>query len=564
MSVTNLPQSEPQKQSELRFLAALALLCVVFIFYGSSGMPFLGPDEPRYAEVAREMYSSGDWITPRLGGVTWFEKPALTYWLAAAGFSLFGVSEFAARFGVGLAASLGALLLFFFGRNVQSARYGYLSASVLISSALWIGLGRGATFDMTLAVTMELALIGFYLWIRERQPGALNPYFLLFSFALGLAVIAKGLVGVVLPLAIIGLYLLLSGRLKLVSRSSILLIGAAIFLATASVWYAPVIARHGETFIREFFIAHHFQRYLSNKYRHPQPVWFFVFVILAGSFPWPFFLISRLWRFVRDWRAVLDRRFDDLNLFLWLWLIVPLLFFSFSGSKLPGYILPVFPAVAMLIAQEVDRWWAGEGTGKPNWAVVATVITFFLTGTFIAIGGQKQFGIDLFDAYRVATFLIMTAIAFLGIWFLISGRAATLFLPFGFALIVIVLLNVFSPVLGERDSIRRIALTAKRIARPGERLIFFVNHDHGINFYATELPLRDERSELVTVYTPEDVLSFMERDGSGNMLMLSPRRWTHVIEGAPQFRTNKLDEQRGAVKCSPDCDWILMRVESKK
>ncbi|QQS44915.1 MAG: glycosyltransferase family 39 protein [Acidobacteriota bacterium] len=560
MSDTNLPQTEPQKQSDWGFLAALALLCLVFTFYGSSGMPFLGPDEPRYAEVAREMYASGDWITPRLAGVIWFEKPALTYWLAAAGFSLLGVSEFAARFGVGLMATFGVFLLFIFGRGVRSSRFGYLAAATLVSSGLWIGLGRGATFDMPLAVTMELALVGFFLWMRK--PGARNPFFRLFSFALGLAVIAKGLVGVVLPLAVIGLYLLIAGRLKSVLRPSILLTGAAIFLATASVWYAPVIARHGETFIREFFIAHHFQRYLSNKYRHPQPVWFFVFIITAGVFPWSFLLLSRVWRAVRGWRLILERRFDDLNLYLWLWLLVPLVFFSFSGSKLPGYILPVFPAAALLIAQEAERWWSDER--GPGWTMVATAIAFFLTGTFYALGGTKYFGIELFGAYRLAIFMIMTSIILLGLWFLLGGRAAVRFLPFGFALIVMVLVNVFSPVLGERDSIRRMALTARRVARPGERLIFFVNHHHGINFYATELPLRDERSELVTVFKPEDVLSWMQRAGSEKMLLISPRRWFHIIENAPQLKAHRIAEQNGAFRCEPECNWILSRVEKSR
>jgi len=131
------------------------------LFWRLGGLPFVGPDEPRYAEVAREMYLSGDWITPRLGGITWFEKPALLYWMSAIGYRLFGVSEFAARFGTALAGTLGAYGLYFFGRRLRSARFGYLSASTLLTTGVWVGFGRGASFDMFLAVTLELALIAF-------------------------------------------------------------------------------------------------------------------------------------------------------------------------------------------------------------------------------------------------------------------------------------------------------------------------------------------------------------------------------------------------------------------
>jgi len=551
----NHPQSEAQNQSELRFFAALILLALAFIFYGSAGMPFLGPDEPRYAEIAREMQASGDWITPRLAGIEWFEKPALTYWAAAAGFSIFGVSEFAARFGVGLMALGGSLLILFFGRRVRSTVFGYLGAAVLISSCLWIGLGRGATFDMPLAFTMELALVGFYLWMRDPSRVAGNPSFWLFSFGLGLAVLAKGLVGVILPLAIAGLYLLISRRLREALRPAVLLLGAGIFLSTAAVWYGPVIARHGRVFIDEFFIAHHFQRYLSNRYRHPQPVWFFIAIILAGIFPWSFFLISRIRR------AIIERRFDDLSLFLWLWVLVPLTFFSFSGSKLPGYILPVFPAVAMLIAQELEVWWV-DGA-RPAWPIAATCLSLFAAGIYVALGVPGQFGLEVFDAYRLATFMIMTSIVLLGIWFLISGRAAVYFLPFGFALIVLVLVNVFSPYLGETDSIKRIALTARNAARSDERLLFFVNHDHGINFYATDLPLRDGKSELITVFTAGEVEKYLRDSETKSLLVLSPRRWIGDLEKSGLFSIAAIGDQHGAAKCSPGCDWMLIRVESK-
>src|SRR5262245_37958237 len=204
-----LSSNKSQRQREYFYTIALVILCAVLFFYGLGSLPFIGPDEPRYAEVAREMLASGDWITPRLGGLKWFEKPAMTYWLSGAGYALFGENELGARFGIALVATLGVLLLYWFGRKVRSAQYGYLSAASLVTCGLWPGFARGATFDLPLAVAMELALFSFFLWEDRQRAEDRNGLWYVFSFALGLAVLSKGLVGIVLPLAIIAPYLLL-------------------------------------------------------------------------------------------------------------------------------------------------------------------------------------------------------------------------------------------------------------------------------------------------------------------------------------------------------------------
>src|SRR5262245_14034540 len=245
---------------------ALLFLCAVVFFYSLGRLPFIGPDEPRYAEVAREMYTTGDWITPRLGGIEWFEKPALTYWLSVAGYALFGENEFGARFGVAVVATFGVLALYFFGRRAHSARFGYLSAAALATCGLWAGLARGAPFELPLAVAIEIALFSFLLWERKGAQVGKNRLWLVFCFALGLATLAKGLVGIVLPLMIIAPYLILTGDWRTILKPRLLILGALIFIATAAIWYGPVIAKNGREFINEFFIEHHFQRYLSNKY----------------------------------------------------------------------------------------------------------------------------------------------------------------------------------------------------------------------------------------------------------------------------------------------------------
>ncbi len=547
---------------EAGHLTALIGLCAVMFFYGLGWLPLIGPDEPRYAEVAREMYLTGDWITPRLAGINWFEKPALAYWLSAAGYRIFGVSEFGARFGIAVLATLCVLMLYLFGVRLGSTRFGFLSAMALATCGLWPGFARGATFDLPLSVALALALLSFFLWERDEAGRWRNLHWAIFNFGLGAAVLAKGLVGVVLPLAMIGLYLVLTGRLKAVLQPKLLMVGGLIFLATASIWYGPMIAWHGRDFVSQFFIEHHFQRYLSNKYRHPQPFYFFFLVALAGSFPWIFYLASSARNSVRRYWTKRDWADDRLNLFLWLWVLTPVVFFSFSGSKLPGYILPVFPAVALLVGGELERWWT-EGESRDKHLLVAgTSLVIFVVAVFFGLRGGRELGLDLFSSFTVATMGIIVSIVHLGLWLVLSGRAATVFLPFGVGLVIMTASHQVFPALAQRESLRDLALQAGRQARPNERLVFYVNQDHGVNFYATALPLRDERAELVTVARPEAIRSLIEKGGSQSILVLSRREWSDGVAILESLSAVKLGEQKGSLKCSPKCDWVLLRVTS--
>src|SRR5581483_6276102 len=519
--ITYLEQSivsETRASNQERYyLTALMLLGAGLLFYASGRLPMIGPDEPRYAQVAREMYQSGDWITPRLGGIHWFEKPALTYWLVAAGYAIFGVSELAARLGVALVAGLSALMLYFFGRRVHSARYGYLSAAVLLSSGLWLGFGRGATFDTPLAMAIEMALLAFYLWERGQTTESANHknfWWYVCSFALGLAVLAKGLVGIVLPAGIIGLYLLITRRLMTVlKRPGLLLVGAAIFLATCATWYGPMFARHGREFWDEFFLAHHFQRYFTNKYQHPQPFYFFFAIALLGCLPWSFHLVAagnviRRWRVFTGAKPV--EKADRLRLLLWLWVLLPVIFFSFSGSKLPGYILPVFPAVALLISQELDLLWEVGCSRRFRLASVINGLMLLLAGAAVWLRGRPATGAGETEVRIAAAVIIVVAIAYLAALWSRREKAATLFLPFGVMLIVVAASHLVFQGLGRQASMRELSELAAQSARPGERLAFYINTEQSLNYYAPGLPLRDEKAAMITVMNEEEVAALLE------------------------------------------------------
>jgi 4-amino-4-deoxy-L-arabinose transferase-like glycosyltransferase len=562
----HLPLIRERNNQENFYLIALLFLCGVIFFYGLGRLPFIGPDEPRYAEVAREMYASGDWITPRLGGIEWFEKPALTYWILALGFALFGENEFGARFAVAMVAIFGALLLYFFGSRARSARFGYLSAAALATCGLWPGFARGVTCDLTLAVTIEMALLSFFLWESKESRVGADRLWYVFCFALGLATLAKGLVGVALPLMIISPYLILTGAWRSLLRPRLVIFGALIFLATAAVWYAPVIARNGREFIDEFFIGHHIQRYMSNKYRHPQPFYFFPLVALAGSFPWSFCLISSLarrdsWASLKQWRQASSEKTPDdrLHLFLLLWIAAPIVFFSFSGSKLPGYILPIFPAVALTIGRELDGWWKVES--RPPVAIqVLTAAMTAAAGIGAGVLLQRELGLSARDAWMMGSVAISVAVVYLGLLFFKQVRVATLYLPVGLAVIIIAAAHLVFPGLGNRESLKKLSLMALQAALPYERLVFLINHDQSINYYATELPLRDDRSELVTVKTSEEIARFIEAGRSQSLLIMSPKRWGDGLMKSMNLRVEKIGEQEFNASCSPECDWVLLRA----
>jgi 4-amino-4-deoxy-L-arabinose transferase-like glycosyltransferase len=572
-----LPLIRERSNPEFYYLIALLILCAVVFFYGLGRLPFIGPDEPRYAEVAREMYVTGDWITPRLGGIKWFEKPALTYWLQAVGFALFGENEFGARFGVAVVATFGALLLYFFGRRARSARFGYLSAAALVTCGLWPGFARAVTCDMTLAVAIEIALLSFFLWETKESRAGADRLWYVFCFALGVATLAKGLVGVALPAMIIAPYMVLTGGWRSLPRPRLIIFGALILIVTAAVWYAPVIARNGREFIDEFFIGHHFQRYLSNKYRHPQPFYFFTVVAVAGSFPWSVFLLSSLGRtLVRPWFGLRpgpgsvktkNNSPDRLQIFLLLWIAAPVVFFSFSGSKLPGYILPIFPAVALIIGGELERWWpsSDKDESKPPKAQV------YWTAALTAAGGigavvllQRELGVSERDAWIMGSTAVLAAVVYLALLFFKNGRVATLYLPAGLAVIIIAAAHLAFPGLGNRESLKSLSLAALQQARPSERLAFFINNDHSVNFYAPYLPLRDNRSELVIAMSGEEIARLAEVAQSQSLLIMTPRLFADDLVKEPLLSLEKIGEQKFNAHCSPRCDWVLLRAQSAR
>ncbi len=248
-----------------------------------------------------------------------------------------------------------------------------------------------------------------------------------------------------------------------------------------------------------------------------------------------------------------------MKLFLGCWIIIPILFFSVSGSKLPGYILPVFPAVALVVGRELDRWWSDE-SARPRAQAYLTAALIIVVGIGSGVVLQRELGVSARDAWLMGSVAILVAVVYLGLLIFKSGRAATLYLPFGLALIVVAAAHLVFPGLGNRESLKQLSLLAVQAARPGERLIFFVNQDHGINFYATGLPLRDTRSELVAATSVDEIALLVEASRSRSLLIISRKRWVDGVTRSEKLLTEKIGEQEFNARCSPGCDWVLLRA----
>jgi 4-amino-4-deoxy-L-arabinose transferase-like glycosyltransferase len=354
----------------------LATVCVAYL-YGLGSVPLLGPDEPRYAQVAREMYLRSDWVTPTLAGHTWFEKPALLYWLMVASFHVLGVTELAARLGSALA---GLLTILFVGWTARRAEFesgeglrgfGITVAAVAGSTLGLIAFAHAASFDMLLTATVSGCLACLYASEVTRDEGRRRAMLVGFYVLVGASLLAKGLVGLVIPGGVAFVYFLLRRRLSGIFRMG-LLWGVPLALLVAATWYAPILIKHGRVFVEQFIVQHHFARFVSNKFHHPQPFYFYLPIILILALPWTAFLIGGIWG-----AGSVNPRAEDaaskLRVLALAWLVVPVLFFSASGSKLPGYVLPAMPGAVVLAGDCLHRYLSGRGGG---------LLAMRLTGVF--------------------------------------------------------------------------------------------------------------------------------------------------------------------------------------
>lgn len=336
-------------------LALLALFAIAW-FATLDARHLIKPDEGRYAEIAREMVATGDWLTPRLNGYKYFEKPALQYWATAAGYVLLGINEWTARLWPALTGFLGVLAAFWFGNRLFGAPAGLYAAVVLGSSAMFVFTGHFLSLDMGLALFMSLAVLAWPVARHAADARSARRWMLAGWAAMALAVLSKGLVGIVLPVAAVGLSILASRDWAALRRLE-LLRGGALFLAITAPWFTAVSLANPE-FFDFFFIHEHFQRFLTKVHDRYEPPWYFLPVLGIGLMPWTLALLpAGAWVLRRQAPGAGPAMSPER--FLLLWCAVVMAFFSASSSKLPAYILPLWPAAAVVVGAWLAR--AGDG-----------------------------------------------------------------------------------------------------------------------------------------------------------------------------------------------------------
>ncbi|HEX8287501.1 MAG TPA: glycosyltransferase family 39 protein [Pyrinomonadaceae bacterium] len=535
----NTKTKDQNQKTQNRIIWILFAVIIIFIYFFGLTIPLLGPDEPRYSQVAREMFERGDWVTPTLGGFDWFEKPALLYWLQITSYNIFGVSEFAARFGSAI-FGLGTILsLWILGRfatventeerkednkaesSIQNRRskidFANWLALIAASSIGLIVFSRGASFDIILTFPITASLVGFFIYdlLQRRENSKLSSEtpkknsfissflpLVIFYFFIGVALIAKGLVGIVFPFAIVAFYYVLSWKFPSKTFIFSLFWGTILSLIVASLWYLPMYQVNGWKFIDEFFIQHHFQRYTSNKYFHPQPFWFFFLVLPLMTIPWLPFFFAAIWNFIkiqsskfkiqsskseiRNSDSQTGKTFSisssPLLLFSFSWMIVPLMFFSFSGSKLPGYILPALPGALILTAEYVYG--------------------------FVRKSEKRRYSL------QALAFLTFAIIAFL-LQFIVSDFAY-------------------------RDSTKGLMETAKTQGYKTEKVLNLHTISHNSEFYAPGRVVRDKDGKLKKLLGVSEIAEEIERNDGEQVLVLVPLEYLNELTSSNFVETKVL------------------------
>jgi 4-amino-4-deoxy-L-arabinose transferase-like glycosyltransferase len=345
-----------------QFILLVTVIVAIIWFSLLGHRDLIDPDEGRYAEIPREMVASGDWLTPRLNGFKYFEKPVLQYWATAAGVSLFCENNLTARLWPALIGFLGALWAGYLGLRLYGQTAGFYAFVITVSGLLYVGIGHMLSLDMALSVFVAIGIGSLALaQSRREEPAWLRRWMLVGWASLAMAMLTKGLIALVLPAGTVLLYSVWQRDWALWTHLHILK-GLLVFMLLAAPWFIAVSLANPE-FAQFFFIHEHFARYTSEVHERVAPWWYFIPVFMAGVLPWTAVILQSLYRPLVQAGTRTVSGFDA-ERFLLVFTLFVLLFFSIGQSKLASYILPVMPVVAVLAGRQmaaagyrkIDAW----------------------------------------------------------------------------------------------------------------------------------------------------------------------------------------------------------------
>lgn len=371
------------------------------------------PDEGRYAEIPREMVHSGDWVTPRLNDLKYFEKPPLQYWATATAYTVFGEHQWTSRLWAGLTGFAGLFLVWFAGLRLFGREAAGYAALILCSSMLYVMMAHINTLDMGVTFFITLGIFALLLAQTETNVVQRRTWMLLAWVGMALAVLSKGLMGIILPGTAVFIYCMVQRDFTVLKRMH-WLSGMALFLLITGPWFYLVMQANPEFFDR-FFIYEHYTRFTTKDLGRYQPWYYFVPILLAGALPWTVLMFDSLFRTAFGNRGVskgasADKPFNPAR-FLLIWAIFIYVFFSISGSKLPSYLLPMFPALALLMGRRI----AEIRTRVLFWQiapVVPVALVFLALGMAVGKFADTPNQIELYpnySAWLVSAALILLA-----------------------------------------------------------------------------------------------------------------------------------------------------------
>ncbi|WP_196604338.1 phospholipid carrier-dependent glycosyltransferase [Pectinatus haikarae] len=465
------------RQKKIAVLVIVFSIIALYIVH-INDYPLMEPDEGRYGEIPREMLATGDFITPRLNGVEYFEKPVLQYWLTAASMYVFGENEGATRVVPAVMGIMNVFLTAWLGKMMFTKRTGLLTAVILATSTLHIVVGSIDILDMMITMFMTLSLASFY----KARLSKNRKWYLLFYAAMALGLLTKGLISIVLPLGIIFWYMIFTRQWSIV-RDIIYLPGIFLFLILSVPWFY-LVCRANPDFFYFFFIREHFLRFATKMADRYQPFWFFIPMIILGMFPWLGFLPALFAKkgIVRHIES--NKNKHDI-IFLLTWFLVVFLFYSLSDSKLVPYILPCLSALAILIAASIRR-----SSQLGRW--MGSVLLLNSIGWFIFIAALIGYSLhaDYLSAWQIFRkgWLIFLSLTFglagvLFVWFktkqircTVSAMAAVAFL------FACGLQSIHGQVAVQRTAVY-VADDIRNIQEPGDIVVSYGDYVQGLAFY---------------------------------------------------------------------------------
>ena len=509
--------------------------CFLLFILGVGRWDLWNPDEPRYAQVAKEMVDRGDWVLMHVNGNTYEDKPPLFFWLIALSSFLWqGFTSFSARFPSAFLSTLTVLLTFFLGKKLYGSRTGFLSALILATSFEFAYLSTRANIDATLTFLTTASIFLFLQWYQhsklEEEKNKDKRSLSIYGFYIGMAfaTLAKGPVGFILPLLVSLVYLLFQKDWKAMKRMK-LLPGMFIFIAMVMAWYLPAVLKGGQTFLNETLLHQTIVRFAKGT-SHVRPIYYYFTNFPVDFLPWFLFLPGAIVYGLSKRREGISKDF----LFLLIWFVVIFVFFSFSKGKRAIYLLPLYPAASLLVGRFWDDYLSGSGrfSVRETWITLPVylfIILFFLMGMFLyAVPAVANFSIGP-PAPKMLKMIVREAelgakyLSYVPRWsvipfiFLLVGSGILLSIARGlrYKSVVFILIaatagmgffyttRVIFPLVNPYKSARFISQEIVQTMKPGEKLVMYGYIGSAVtaqfNFYTGIVPILETENEAEVI-----------------------------------------------------------------